>query len=306
VASVAPEAGASQGPGFAIALLSATRLRTLPLALAPVFVGTGVAIHEGGFRAVPASAALAVALLLQIATNFANDLFDFEKGADDETRLGPPRATQQGWLSQGQMRAAIAVTLAAALVPGLYLVWLGGWPLFLLGVLCLVAALTYTGGPWPYGYHGLGDLAVLFFFGFVSVAGTVYVQTGAVSALALFAAFPVGALATAVLAVNNLRDRESDERAGKRTLAVIAGARAVRVEYSALLALAYLVPVGLALGSGDGEPKLALPLLTLPLAGWLVRELARRDGAELNPLLGRTAQTALFYSLLFAAGLALA
>ena len=286
------------------AWLAAARPRTLLAALAPIAVGTAVAAAEGAARPAIAALALATALALQIAANFANDLFDFEKGADTEQRRGPPRAVQSGWLSPREMRGGVALAAAAATAAGLGLVAAGGWPIALAGVASLAAALAYTGGPWPLGYHGLGDACVFLFFGVVGVAGSHYVQAGALSALALAASIPVGFLVTAILVVNNLRDLETDARAGKRTLAVRIGPRATRAYYSALLALAFAVPVALA-ALGKVSLTALLPLATVPLALRLARSVARAgDAASWNDALAGTARLAGLFALLFAAGIA--
>lgn len=289
-------------PGSARAWLIAARPATLPAAIAPVAVGTACAQAAGGFRPGPAAAAALGALLLQIAANFANDVFDYEKGADRDDRLGPPRAVQTGLLSPRAMRRGLAVVLAAALAVGIYLTAVAGWPIVVLGLISIAAAVAYTGGPYPLGYHGLGDLLVLAFFGFAAVCGTTFVQLGAVSSLAIAASLPVGTLATAILVVNNLRDRSGDALSGKRTLAVRLGARAARVEYILLLATAYAVPAALALSRA--APMLALPLLTLPWAIRLTAALRRLDGAALNPCLPATARLLLLHSLLWSAALA--
>ena len=283
---------------------AAARPRTLPLALAPVLVGTAVAHAESGAQAGPALAAAAGALLLQVGANFANDVFDAEKGADDETRIGPPRAVQIGWVSPGRMRAATALAFAAALAVGVYLVAIAGWPILLLGVLSIAAGLAYTGGPWPLGYHGLGEAAVFAFFGLAAVCGTCFVQIGGVPPAALAAALPVGALAAAVLVVNNLRDVDGDRRAGKRTLAVRLGRSGARAEYIALLTASYATPLGLwAAGAG---PLVLLPLLTLPPAVGISRVvLTRSEGPALNAALAGTARLSLGFALLLAAGLAI-
>lgn len=286
------------------AWLAAARPRTLLAALAPIAVGTAVARAEGAMRPGIAALALVTALALQIAANFANDLFDFEKGADTEERRGPPRALQSGWLDAREMRAGIALALGLASACGLGLVAAGGWPIAVAGVLSLAAALAYTGGPWPLGYHGLGDACVFVFFGVVGVVGSDYVQSGAVSRLALAASLPVGWLVTAILVVNNLRDLDTDSRVGKRTLAVRMGPRATRAYYAALLALAFAVPVALA-ASGSISRLALLPLVTLPLALRLTREIRHAtDGSSFNAALAGTARLAALFALLFAAGIA--
>jgi 1,4-dihydroxy-2-naphthoate polyprenyltransferase len=286
------------------AWLAAARPRTLLAAVAPVAVGTAVAAADGRARPGIALLALATALALQVAANFANDLFDFEKGADTEMRRGPARAVQSGWLAPREMRAGVAVAAALAAALGLGLVAAGGWPIAAAGVASLAAALAYTGGPWPLGYHGLGDACVFLFFGLVGVVGSCYVQTHEVTPLALAAAIPVGLLVTAILAVNNLRDIDTDARAGKRTLAVRFGERASRTYYAALVGLAFAVPVALA-ASGWISRAALLPLLTAPLAWRLVRTVARAsDGPAWNAALAGTARLAALFGLLFAAGIA--
>ena len=283
--------------------LGAARLRTLPAAVVPVAVGTAVARAAGAIAWGPALAALAGALAIQIGTNFANDVFDAERGADGPDRIGPVRAVSAGLISAAAMKRAMIAAFAVAAAFGLYLVSAGGWPIALLGLASIVSGIAYTGGPWPLGYHGLGDLFVLGFFGFAAVCGTAYVQLGHVPALAVWASLPVGALATAILVVNNLRDRATDARAGKRTLAVRLGRRATLVEYAALLVLAYAVPLALTLGAG--HPWAALPLVTAPLALTRLRALAAAAGAaEFNSCLAATAQLLLLHGALFAGGLA--
>jgi 1,4-dihydroxy-2-naphthoate octaprenyltransferase len=282
--------------------LLAIRPRTLPVAAAPVVVGTAVAATQGGARPLPALAALAGALLLQIGSNIANDLFDHEKGADTEERIGPPRAAQLGLLTPAEMRRGMAVVFGAAVLVGLYLTAVGGWPIVVIGLLAIAAAIAYTGGPWPFGYRGLGDPAVFFFFGLVAVMGTSYVQTGNLSAAAFAASLPVGALATAILVVNNVRDINTDRKAGKRTLAVRLGARGARLEYVALVAFAFLVLPVFWLSFGRSV-WVMLPLLSLPKACKLLDTLYwHSDGPTLNEALAGTAQLSLLYSLLLAIG----
>ncbi|HEY5658001.1 MAG TPA: 1,4-dihydroxy-2-naphthoate polyprenyltransferase, partial [Myxococcota bacterium] len=257
-------------PSSARAWWSAARPRTLGVSVAPVLVGTAVAHAHGAARALPALAALLGALLIQIGTNLANDLFDAQKGADTDDRIGPPRAVQMGWLTPTQMRNGAALAFAAAAAVGIYLISVGGWPIALVGALSIAAGIAYTGGPWPLAYHGLGDAAVFLFFGVVAVCGTCWVQMLALPGDAIAASLALGALATAVLVVNNLRDVDTDRRAGKRTLAVRWGRRGARAEYAALLLLAYAVPLALWIG-GSARAGVLLPLATLPLAARLAR-----------------------------------
>ena len=265
-------------------------------------VGTAVALEAGVFAPRPALAALAGALLIQVGCNLANDTFDFVRGADTPDRLGPARATQQGWLTPRQVARGAGVALFLAVLVGVYLVAVGGWPILWVGIASLVSALAYTGGPFPLGYHGLGDLFVLVFFGFVAVCGTVWVQGLVVPSTALYAALPVGTLATAILVVNNLRDRHTDAVAGKNTLAVRMGARATRLQYVLLVAVAYgVLPLGWALG--DLHRGWILPLLSLPLAWREIRGVLKQDGAALNAHLAGTARLELVFGLLLALGM---
>jgi 1,4-dihydroxy-2-naphthoate octaprenyltransferase len=290
-------------PGSPGAWLLALRPRTLPVSLAPVLVGTAVAHQQGGLRAGPALAAALGALLLQIGSNFANDVFDFEKGADTAARIGPPRATQLGLLSPAAMKRGMLVVFGLALLVGVYLTFVAGPVVVAIGLVSIAAAVAYTGGPWPLGYHGLGDVAVFVFFGLVAVTGTAFVQLGHVPPLAVVAAVPVGALATAILVVNNLRDVETDRVAGKRTLAVRLGPSGARGEWTLLVGSAYLMAALPWLAFGTSAWVL-LAWLTLPLALKLGRTIRRETaGPPLNAALADTAKLSLFYSVAFAAGL---
>jgi 1,4-dihydroxy-2-naphthoate octaprenyltransferase len=294
--------------------ISAARPRTLPAAVVPVAVGTAVAHAAGAVAWGPAAGALAGALALQIASNFANDAFDAERGADGPDRIGPVRAVAAGLITPRAMKRATAIALAAATAVGAYLVAVGGAPILALGIASMIAAVAYTAGPFPLAYHGLGDVFVLACFGFGAVCGTAYVQLGEVPALAWWAAIPVGSLATAILVVNNLRDRATDARVGKRTLAVRLGRRGALVEYGALLGAALAVPVALALGAGAPPQQgpgcrtwLLLPIATAPLAVGRLRALVRAtDGPAFHRCLAETAQLLLIYGALFTAGLVLA
>jgi 1,4-dihydroxy-2-naphthoate octaprenyltransferase len=283
--------------------IAASRLRTLPAAIVPVVVGTAVAHACGHVAWGPALAALAGAIAIQIGTNFANDVFDAEKGADGPDRVGPLRVVSAGLVSTSAMKRAMVIAFAIAAAIGLYLVSVAGWPIIAIGIASILSGIAYTGGPWPLGYHGLGDVFVLVFFGFVAVCGTAFVQLDRVPALAVWASVPVGALATAILVVNNVRDRLGDARVGKRTLAVRFGRRAALVEYMVLLALAFVVPVVLCV---DGLRTAALPLVLTPLAVMRTTSLvAAVTGPEHNRLLAATAQLLLLHGALFAAGIAL-
>lgn len=283
--------------------LLAIRPATLSAAVGPVLVGCAVASRAGEFRLLPALAALTGALLLQIGANLANDVDDFERGADTAARQGPTRVTQRGLLPAPQVRAAEWAAFALAALVGVYLIAVAGWPIAVLGAAAIASAWAYTGGPWPLGYHGLGEVFVFAFFGLAAVVGTTYVQVGSAPPLAWGAALPVGALITAILVVNNTRDAATDRLAGKRTLAVRCGTAAARAQYVGLLALAYAVPALLWARAALSAWAL-LPWLTLPLAVGLAVRMARAgDGAAFNALLVATARLQLGFALLFALGL---
>ncbi len=283
----------------------AARPATLTASVAPVLVGTAAGASQGSLAPLPFLAALFAAVLIQVGTNFANDVFDFERGADALGRLGPPRVTQNGLASPGQVKWAMTLSFGAAALMGLYLVAVGGWPIAVLGMFCIAAGIAYTGGPWPLGYHGLGDLCVFLFFGPVAVMGSAYLQTGKWSLLSLAAALPVGFTVTALLVVNNLRDIETDRCVGKRTLAVLIGARLTRLQYAALLLGPYLLVSLFAFR--DFFPRACwLTWLTLPWALRLVGTVGRGlEGPGLNLVLKRTAQLHFLFGLLLAAGLLL-
>jgi 1,4-dihydroxy-2-naphthoate octaprenyltransferase len=282
--------------------LAAARPATLPVALAPVAVGSACAARYGGFRLGVACAAAAGALLIQIGTNFANDLGDYRRGADAADRIGPRRAVAGGLISPDAMRLATALAFFAAGMVGIYLVAVGGWAIAVVGVASIAAGLAYTAGPYPLAYLGLGDPFVFLFFGLVAVCGTAYVQLGHVPELAFWASVPIGALATAVLVVNNARDIESDARAKKRTLAVRMGAPFARLEYASLLASA-LVLLPFLVASGRASAWALLPLAAAPEALRLGRVVGRESGGRLGTALGGTARFLLAYAALFSLGL---
>lgn len=283
----------------------AARPKTLPAAVGPVLVGVGVAISLGQFAPLPALAALAGALLLQIAVNLANDYFDFVKGVDTAERLGPPRAAASGALSTGELRTGIAVVLGLSMLVGLYLISVGGLPILIIGVASILSALAYSGGPFPLASNGLGDVFVFIFFGMIAVVGTYYVQSLTLNPLAFIAAVPVGALITAIIVVNNYRDMETDRKSGKRTLAVILGKRGTQLEYMILIAIAYLTPVVLMLMGYLSGFLILLPLFTIPMGLGLIQDMRSLTGPALNKVLAETARLSLIYSALFAFGLTL-
>jgi len=302
--AAAPFAAPPERPSTLAIWWLAARPKTLLAAATPVWVGSACAASAGGFQWLPALAALLGALLLQVAANFANDVFDYEKGADTAARVGPVRAVQAGWVSPRAMRRGLGVVIALVLLVGVYLVSVAGPVLLLIGFASIAAAVAYTGGPYPLGYHGLGDVFVLLFFGFVAVAGTAFVQVGHVPAAAWFGAIPVGCLATAILVVNNVRDVETDIVAGKRTLPARFGRRFGLCEYWLLLAVSYAVPFLPALSEVSFGGGL-LPCLTLPLGVRLGANVARLRGAALNPVLARTALLMFVFGLLLGLSLLL-
>jgi 1,4-dihydroxy-2-naphthoate octaprenyltransferase len=302
------------------AWLMAARPQTLPAAVAPILVGTGLAIHDGVVDLPAAVAALLGATLLQIGTNFANDYYDAVKGTDTADREGFTRVTAGGLIEPTAVKRAMYLTFLAAVAVGVYLVVVGGVPILVVGLAGIAAGILYTGGPYPYGYHGLGDLFVFVFFGLIAVTGTYYVQavasasvgafplwvpTGTVPPEAIVASLPVAGIVTDVLVVNNIRDRESDAEAGKRTLAVILGYRLSRVQYVSLLVLAYAVPLWFLARPTFGLTVL-LPIATLPYAVLVARTVLNETGGDaLNTALEQTGKLLVSYAALFGVGLAL-
>lgn len=300
------------------AWLMAARPQTLPAAASPVIVGTGVAVSEGVFALGPAFMAFVGAALIQIGTNLANDYFDAVKGTDTPNREGFTRVTATGLIDPVTVRRATVLTFSAAILVGTYLVYIGGLPILIVGLVSIAAGIAYTGGPYPLGYHGLGDVFVFIFFGLIAVTGTVYVQAAATLAdplllsppaetlswLAVLASLPVAALSTNILVVNNIRDLEEDERAGKHTLAVRFGYRVSRMQFTALLVMAYAVPPILVAIDAVQIHGL-LPLLTLPYGGQLTRTIWQyTDGAHLNPALEQAGRLLAAFAILFALGVA--
>ena len=282
----------------------AIRPRTLPAAVAPVLVGTAAAIADRQFVFIAAVAAGMVALLLQIGVNLANDYFDYKHGFDTADRLGPLRVTQSGLLQPASVKKAMIIVLCVAGAVGLLLAVIAGWPVLAIGLTCILAALAYSGGPFPLASHGLGDLFVFIFFGLVAVCGTYFVQTGNLTVQVVQFSIPIGLLITAILVINNLRDIPTDLKTGKNTLAVIIGQQATRMEYLVLIISAYVLPA-LWFLSRKFPIWILLPLLSLPMAAVLVKKVRDADGAALNPVLGGTASLSLAYSLLLAVGIVL-
>ena len=284
--------------------LRAARLPTLTAAITPVLVGSAVPAASGRFDAVVFAAALGGALLIQVGANYANDLFDFQKGADAADRLGPTRVTATGAVTQRQIAIATVVVFTLAALCGGLLLAKGGVIVLVVGLASIVAALTYVGGPWPYGYHGLGDVACFVFFGVVPVATLELLHGGALTPASIGAALPVGCLISAILVVNNLRDLEQDRMSGKRTLAVILGDGPTRLEWALLVGLAYAMPAAGVLAGLWGAGAL-VAWLSAPLALRLAILLRRERGRSLNAVLRDTARLNLLFNALFALGLIL-
>ena len=282
----------------------AIRPRTLPAAAAGVLMGGALAWRDGFFRLDATLVCLFAALLLQIGSNLANDVFDFERGTDTPERLGPTRVTQAGLLTSSQVKFGMAVVFVLSALMGLYLIWLGGWVILAIGIAAIISAVAYTGGPFPLGYYGLGDVFVFIFFGLASVAGTYYVQAGDVSSAAWWMTLPPGLIITAILVVNNLRDLENDRKAGKYTLAVMFGEQFAKAEYLTCIFAAYLIlPVAAWFGL---IPWLSLMAwASFPIAFRAIRTVFTQKGRPLNAALAGTGQAAFMFSLLFWIGLAL-
>ncbi|ABO51285.1 1,4-dihydroxy-2-naphtoate prenyltransferase [Desulforamulus reducens MI-1] len=279
----------------------AIRPKTLPAAMGPVLVGAAIAIGDHAFSLLPTLVALLVSLLLQIGSNLANDVFDFKKGKDTKERTGPLRVTQAGLLTPRQVMVGMGLVFALAFALGLYLTWVGGWVILALGIAAIISAIAYTGGPFPLGYHGLGEVFVFIFFGPVAVCGTYYVQAGNVSAAAWWASLPVGLLITAILVVNNYRDLPQDKKTGKRTIAVRLGPTATQVEYFLLLAVSFAVPLIMWL-QGIVSAWILFTWLSLPFVLPLIGEIRTKKGRPLNATLAGTARFSLIFSIFFSVG----
>jgi 1,4-dihydroxy-2-naphthoate octaprenyltransferase len=286
----------------------AARPKTLWASVAPVIVGTGIAFRDGHVHWLSALAALLGAVFIQIGTNLANDLFDHMRGADTADRVGPLRVTQSGLATPRQVRLAMILAFGVAFLIGVYLVSRGGWPIVILGVCSIAAAVLYTGGPYPFGYYGWGDLFVFIFFGPVAVVGTYYVQTLSTTSAVWVASIPMGALATAILIVNNLRDIETDSRSGKRTLAVRLGRFGSVGEYVLMLVIAIVTPLFMFLTRVSGVGVLASSVVAIAFIPLLMKSLRTQQqpmktSAVLNDLLAQTARVKLVYAIAFAVGI---
>ncbi len=279
----------------------AIRPKTLPAGAVPVILGSALAAAVGQFRFLPALVALICALGIQVATNFINEIYDFRKGADTAERLGPTRTVAAGIISEKTMIRVSALLVGTVFLLGLYLVYTSGWPILVVGLLSLLFAWAYTGGPYPIAYSGLGDFFVFVFFGLVAVGGTYYVQADALSLPVLLAAVAPGAFSVNILLVNNIRDIATDRTVGKMTLPARIGGEWARRLYIALTVVAFLVPALLFLHGYS--PWGMLSLLSAPLAFSMIRQLYASEGRELNNVLAGTGKLMTLHGLLFAAGL---
>ena len=282
--------------------LLAARLKTLTASISPVILGSALAFHDETFHLFIFFMTLLAAILIQVGTNFANDVFDYQKGSDREDRLGPLRVTQSGLISAEKMKKAMWQTFALAICVGSYLVFIGGWPIVLIGLVSIAAGIAYTGGPYPLGYHGWGDVLVFIFFGFIAVLGTYYLQSGTINELSLYMGAAMGMLSTAILVVNNLRDADTDKLSGKKTLAVRLGKKFSKIQYSILMLLPFLLPLYI-WWNVENELSVLITIFALPTSSHLINQIFSLTGRDLNLVLNRTARFMFIFTVLFSAGL---
>jgi 1,4-dihydroxy-2-naphthoate octaprenyltransferase len=282
----------------------ASRPKTLFAAIVPVFVGSGVAISEGIFVPIYSLVALLCSILIQIGTNYTNDLYDYTKGADTEKRKGPRRVLASGLISVGEMKFAIVLTFLTSFLLGLYLVSVGGWIILAVGVFSIIAGIAYTAGPFPLAYNGLGDIFVFGFFGVIGTVFTYYLHSHHFNFVSLLASVPVGSLVTNILVVNNYRDIEEDRAANKNTLAVKMGTTFTRYQFIFLIIISFLTPLVLFIFF-NYTAWIFLPYFTVPFAAKAVRMITTLNGTDLNKTLELTARLSALFGILFSAGLAL-
>ena len=282
----------------------ASRPKTLPAAIVPVIVGSSLAYSEDKFILLNSLIALFCSLLIQIGTNFVNDLYDFLKGSDKKDRKGPQRVLANGLISVNEMKTGSIITFLLAFIAGLYLVYVGGIVILIIGIASIIAGVAYTAGPFPLAYNGLGDLFVFIFFGIVATMGTYYVNTFEFSILSFLVSIPVGALITNILLINNYRDINDDKAANKKTTTVIFGKIFTRRQYIFLIVLSYIIPVTFFVYFNYSY-LIFLPLLSIPLSAYLIKMLYTIDGEALNKTLELTAKLSGLYGILFSIGLIL-
>lgn len=285
--------------------IEAARPQTMAAAVIPVLVGASLAFQSELLNWTNTTVALICAMLIQIGTNFANDYFDFVKGSDTDERIGFRRATATGLITPKQMLNATILTMGLAFLLGLYLVWSAGWVILIIGLLSLLFGILYTGGPFPLGYNGLGDVFVFLFFGIIAVMTTYYVNALEWSEASFWASLAVGALCVNILVVNNLRDVEQDKKSGKKTLGVLFGERVLKLEYTFMVLLAYAIPPHF-LVQLEYSFWILLPFAALPLAGFYVYSIwMEEDKIQLNPMLESTARFMVIFGILFSIGIIL-
>ncbi len=282
--------------------LKAIRLKTLPAAASPVITGSALAYADHSLNIIIACACLLCAVLLQIGSNLANDVFDFERGADAGVRLGPTRVTQSGLLTPFQVKIGMWIVFGITALIGLYLTLIGGWPVLVLGIAAILSAIAYTGGPYPLGYHGFGDLFVFIFFGLGATVGTYYLQCGFVLPKVWWMASAMGCLTVCILVVNNLRDIESDSKVNKMTLAVLLGNYGTQIQYYVLMSLSYCIPIIIWV-LGLSSPWGLMIWITFPLAIYWMRYISKNSGKSLNKALAGTGQLELLYAVIFTVGM---
>ena len=280
-----------------------SRPKTLTAAISPAVLGSALAFSDGYFNILTFIVILITAMLIQIGTNFSNDLFDYLRGVDNADRLGPDRALQKGLVSKEEIQRAIIIIFIIAIIFGFYLAYLGGWPIVVIGLLSIFSGIIYTGGPYPLAYNGLGDLFVFIFFGLIAVSGTYYLHTGILSTTSIIAGCTIGALATAILVINNLRDINTDKKYGKNTLAVYIGQKLTKIEYIFLMIIAYSIPIYISYILGH-KSAIYIIYFTLPISMRLILEILYKQGRDLNKTLEGTAKLLLLYTILFSFGIA--
>lgn len=286
------------------AWILASRPKTLLAALVPVIIGTSIAIYSGKENFLAALIALICSVLIQVGTNFVNDLYDFLSGADNEERKGPVRVLASNLITTKEMKTAIIIVFIVTFILGLYLVHISTYITLLIGLLSIFAGIAYTAGPYPLAYNGLGDVFVFLFFGVIGTVGTYYVQAVEVTPLAFWASIPVGALITNILVVNNYRDIEEDRTVGKNTLSVKMGKKFTRYQYLVFVVLSYLV-LFVVYFTFKRSIYIFLPFLTIPMAVKLIKMIFTYQGEQLNKTLELTAKLSAIYGLLFAVGILL-
>jgi len=281
----------------------AARPKTLSAAIAPVILGTALAWHDFHIDIITSLVTFLSAICIQIGTNFSNDISDFLKGADTKERLGPIRATQSGLLTIKQLKIGTIIIFSIAIIFGFYLAYIGGMPIVIIGLTSIAAGILYTAGPYPIGYHGMGDIFVFMFFGIIAVSGTYFLQTGYITQETIFCGIAIGFLSTAILVVNNLRDADTDRKAGKRTLTVRLGKSFSKIEYVFFITIPFFIPIFFYLRWD--KLSLWLPIFSFPLSISLAIAIFTKTGTELNIVLSQTARLLIIFTILFSLGIML-